>query len=362
MLGSDKNGKQYFEIKDAGFAQGGNNLNKFVKNLNMNETQHRQMDSILASYANDLQAQVLVNEKNTVAINPNIWNFNKAIAMDLISFAQKVNRKESQKEFPVASNQIASAKAIRQMAKEIKSAKNNKYIFFTADSIFSDQYQFNGNEFAKEMENWSTDMSKNFKQFGNQFKNFNVNVHFGDNFAKLRKGNSRGRGFNVYVDSNICRVDIPEIEFPQVIIPNMDGLSEKIDSLTKYFSSLSYSFPNTGRGKNFNYKYLYSDSGKGYKFNYKAYGFDSSFTSGSPRTDQMTKRRYKNFGFNPDSIASIFKMFMGDSSKGSDQKELRKQLRSFEKQMQQFQKQMEQMQKQFQKSTPGESDEKPVEI
>jgi len=363
MLGSDKNGKQYFEIKDAGFAQGGNNLDKFVKNLNMNENQHRQMDSILTSYANDLQAQVLVNEKNTVAINPNIWNFNKAIAMDLISFAQKVNRKVSQKEFPTAASPLASAKALKLMAKEIKSAKNNKYIFFTADSIFSDQYQFNENEFAKEMENWSAYMSNNFKNFDKQFKNFNVNVHFGDNFAKLRKGTSGKKGFNVYVDSNNCRVDIPEIEIPQIILPNMDGLSERIDSLTKYFSSMAFAMPNQGRGKNFNYKYLYTDSSKGYKFNYKAYGFDSSFTSGGPRTNQMLKRRFsKNFNFNPDSIASIFKMFMGDSSNGADQKELKKQLRSFERQMQQFQKQMEQMQKQFQKSTPGESDEKPVEI
>ena len=66
----------------------------------------------LASYASDLQAQVLVNEKNTVAINPNIWNFNKAIAMDLISFAQRVNGKESRKLVPPGYNQLASAKAI----------------------------------------------------------------------------------------------------------------------------------------------------------------------------------------------------------------------------------------------------------
>ena len=32
---------------------------------------------------------VLVNDKNAVAINPNIWNTRKAILADIISFAQK---------------------------------------------------------------------------------------------------------------------------------------------------------------------------------------------------------------------------------------------------------------------------------
>ena len=85
------------------------------------------------------------------------------------------------------------------MTKEIKSAKNNKYIFFTSDSIFSDQYQFNEDKFNKEMEKWSAEMNKNFKQIDKQFKNFNVNVHFGDNFAKLKKGSSQNKGFNMFI-------------------------------------------------------------------------------------------------------------------------------------------------------------------
>ena len=359
LLGSDKNGKQYFEIKDAGFIQNMNNLARFSKNLNLTETQQRQMDSILASYAGDLQAQVLVNEKNTVAINPNIWNFNKAIAIDLISFAQKVNGKESLKVVPPGYNQLPSAKALKQMAKEIKSAKNNKYIFFTSDSIFSDQYQFNKGEFNKEMENWLAEMNKNLKQIDKQFKNFNVNIHFGDNFAKFQKGSSQNKGFNVYIDSNVCRVDIPEIVIPPIVLPDMGKLSEKIDSLIKYFGSYSFSIPNPGKDKNFNYKYFFSDSSKGYKFNYKAFGFDSSFTPGNSRADQMLKKRFKNFSFNPDSMASIFKMFMGDSS---NDREMQKQLKNFEKRMEQFQKQMEQMQKQLKKNVPEEQQEKPVEI
>jgi len=76
----------------------------------------------------------------------------------------------------------------------------------------------------------------------------------------------------------------------------------------------------------------------------------------------MMKKRFKNFGFNPDSVASIFRMFMGDSTGSPNQKEIQKQLKNFQKQMEQFQKQMEQMQKQFKKNSPEEPSDKPVEI
>jgi hypothetical protein len=359
LLGSDKNGKQYFEIKESGNTQNGNNLEKFVKNLNLNGIQHHQVDSILSSYANDLQAQVLVNEKNIVAINPNIWNCNKAIALDLISFAQKINNKESREIVPPGYDRIASSNALAQLCKNFKSAQNNKYIFLTSDSIFSDQYQFNGRDFDKEMENWSAEMNKNLKQLDNQFKKFNVNIHFGGNFAKLQKSSSRNKGFNVFIDSNSCRVDIPEIVIPQVVLPDMGNLSGKIDSLMKYIGSLSFEWPNPGKNKNFNYKYFFNDSSKGYNFNYKAFGFDSSFISGNRRADEMLKKRFKNFNTNPDSIVSFYRMFMGDSSNGF---EIRKQMKNFEKQMEQFQKQMEQLQKQLRKNIPEGEQKKPVEI
>ncbi len=356
QLGTDKNGSQFFEIKNAGIAQNVNNLEQFKKGLNLNTRQQKQLDSILASYAPGLQAQVLVNEKNTVAINPNIWNYNNALTADLISFASKINKRDFQNVVPPDYRKLYDPRAIARMIREAKSAKSNNYIFFTQDSIFSDKYYFNPEEFSKEMKRWSEEMQKNMRDFDKQFSD--LNLHFGDNFSKLKKDSSWDRNFRVLIDSNICRVHIPKIEIPPINIPNMDNFNLNLDSLSNYIRSFSFNLPKHGK----NYKYFYSDSSKGFKF--KAFGFDSTFTFKNQKIDSVLQNKFKNFNFrfNPDSLASIYKFFLNDSSSIESQKEMQNQMKEFEKQMQQFQKEMEEMQKQLKKNPTKTQKKKTVEI
>ncbi len=357
QLGSDKNGNQFFEIKTAGLTPNSSNLENFIKGLNLNVKQQKQLDSILTSHVSDLQSQVLVNDKNTVAINPNIWNYNKALAADLISFATNVDRYNLQKVIPPNYEKLYNAQKVAQIINDIKSTKTNKYIFLTPDSIFSDQYSFNQQEFNKEMQRWSKEMQKNMQEFGKQFSNFNI--QFGQGFAKLKKDSSWDKNFEVYIDSNICRVHIPKVEIPQINLPEMNELNINLDSLTNYLRSFSFRFP-SHPGKN--YKYFYSDSSKG--FNFRAYGFDSTYTFGNPKMDSILKKRFKNFGFkmNPDSLASIFKFFMNDSTNYDRQQNIQRQMKEFQKQMEMFQKEMEQMQKELKKNVPSKPTKKSVEI
>ncbi len=362
QFGSDKNGKQFFEIKTASLAQNENNLEKFERELNLNTEQKYQMDSILSAYKKDLASQVLVNDKNTVAINPNIWNYNKALTADLISFAAKVSKRKLQNIFPPEFTHEYSEADLNRIVHAVRAANTNKYIFLTPDSIFSDQYEFNQQEFAKEMQQWSKEVQKNMQEFEKQFGNFRV--HFGDNLAKLKKDSSWERDFNVVIDSNTCRVHIPEIVIPQIDLPDMQDLGSNIDSITRHLRDFYFEIPQRQKGKNFSYKYFYNDSSKGLNFNFKAFGFDSTFTAKNHKLDSLMRKKLKNFnyGFNPDSLASIFKYFMQDSTNGLRQNDLREQLQQFKKQMEQFQKEMDQMQKELRKSAPKAEPKKPFEI
>jgi len=362
QFGSDKNGKQFFEIKSGSIVQNADNLKQFENELNLSSDQRRQMDSILSSYKKDIATQVLVNDKNTVAINPNIWNYNKALTADLISFASRVSRRKLQNIIPPEFSHLYSQKDLNRMVNAVRTARTNKYIFLTPDSIFSEQYSFNQEEFNKEMQKWSNDMQNNMKEFTKQFGNFNVN--FGNSLAKLKKDSSWERDFDVYIDSNICRVHIPAIVIPQINIPDMNELRENIDSITSNMRNFYFNFPEHSKGKNYSYKYFYNDSSKGFNFNFKAFGFDSSFTAKNHKLDSLMKKRFKNFnnGFNPDSLASIFKYFMQDSTSSSRQNDIKQQMDQFKKQMQQFEKEMEQMQKELRKSMPQSQPKKPVEI
>ncbi len=364
QFGSDNNGKQYFEIKKAGLAEGNNNLEKFIKGLNLNDKQQGQMDSILASYAADLQSQVLVNKKNTVAINPNIWNYNKALTADLISFATKANKKEMEKVLPPGFEHYYNNKSLAQMVSRVKSSTNKRYIFFTPDSIFSEPFNFNKDEFKKEMQQWSKEFKKNMKELSKNLNNLDFTVNLDDNFAKLKKDSAWAKDFKVFFDSNYCMVHIPNIIIPPIVVPGMGDLSAHLDSLTKLMKDYSFNIPELGKHKNYHFKYFYHDSSKGLNFNFKAFGFDSAFNSKNHKMDSLFYSRFKNrnFHFNPDSMASLFRSFRSDSTNINQQRSLQKEMQEFQKEMENFRKEMENLQKELRKNVPQPETKKPVII
>ncbi len=364
QFGSDSNGNQFFEIKNAGAASSRDNLKKFIHDFNLNKDQERHVDSILSSYADDLQSQVLVNEKSTVAINPNIWNYNKALAADLISYLTRINKNELQRALPRQYEEYYNRRNVAQMVSEIKSSKNNNYIFFTPDSIFSEPYKFDKDQYKQEMKQWADELKDNMKDLNNQFKNFSVRIHFGDKYNKLKSDSSWAKDFKVFVDSNYCKVHIPSVIIPPIQLPNMENFSIRIDSLNNLFKEFSFNFPNPGKNKSFNYKYFYNDSSKGLKFNFKAFGFDSSFAFKNHKLDSLLAKKFKGRGFklNPDSLAAFYKAFTGDTTEILQQKQLQEQMKQFQQEMENFRKEMEKWQKQFQKDLPKQAKKNPIEI
>jgi hypothetical protein len=365
QLGSDKNGHQFFEIKTAGIIPQQNNLEKFADALKLNEYQKMQMDSILQSYAEQLKYQVLVNEKNTVAINPNIWNFNKALAANLISFASKANKNELAKLIPDGFQIFYNDNNITKLISQVKSRQkgNDKYIFITPDSIFSDSFQFDEKKFTDEMKKWNDKVRKNMNELNKNLKDFNFSFHFNDDFTRKNADSSNWNDFKVYSDSNGYKVGLSKIFIPPINLPDIDSIISNIDSQTGIFKHFSFNFPKE-KGKNYKYKYFYNDSSKGYNFNFKAFGFDSTYGFKNPKADSLFRSKFKNFNMpmNPDSFSEFFKSFFNDSTNFNQQKQIQKQLQEFRKEMEQFKKEMEKLQKELkQNSTPSE-EKKPIEI
>ena len=363
QFGADKKGNHYFEIKQAGVVPNQNSLEKFANALKLNNKQKVEVDSILHSYAADLQNQVLVNNKNTVAINPNIWNFNKALTADLIAFAAKVNKNQIAWAIPPGFEKYYHNGGIEKAVSQIKSSGNERYIFLTPDSIFSDSFYFDKDKFKNDMKKWNEELRKNMKDMDNQLDGLSFSIHFGKDFSKLKKDSSWNKGFKVFIDSNGCRIHLSKLFVPNISIPDVDSIISHIDSATGLFRSFTFNLPEH-KGKNFNYKYFYKDSTKGYKMNFKAFGFDSSFTHGGKNSDSLFISRFKNFRFpmNPDSMASMFRSFFNDSTNINQQKQLQHQMKEFQKEMKQFRKEMEQWQKQFHYNNPKTEKSSPVEI
>lgn len=363
QLGADNNGNQFFEIKQAGIMPSQNSLEKFAKVLKLNDKQKIEIDSILQSYAVDLQNQILVNNSNTVAINPNLWNFNKALTADLIAFAARINNKQIAKAIPPGFEKYYNNGGIAKAVSQIKSSGNDKYIFLTPDSIFSESFYFDKGKFKNEMKKWTEELNRNMNDVDKQMQNLNFSVYFGKDFTKFKNDSSRDKEFKVFIDSNSCRVHFSKLFIPNITIPNIDSIISHIDSATGIFKSFAFRIPEH-KGKNFNYKYFYKDSTKNYKFNFKSFGFDSSFSGNHKRSDSVFLSKFKNFNFpmNPDSMASMYKFFYKDSSNIRQQKMLQEQMHEFQKEIEQFRKEMEQWQKQFHNNQKTPTGKSPVEI
>ncbi len=352
LSSNSKNGN-YFEISSNRQKISDNNLNKFIKGLNLNNSQQKQVDSLLARYADNLQSQVLVNEKNIVAINPNIWNFNKALVADLVSFAAKVNHGKFQNIFPTGDYSLYPNAAMPQLVDKVNSASNDNYIFITPDTIFSDSFYFDKKKFKNDIKKFSNQITK-------MNDNFAFNFQLDSNLIKFNNFSSLGNNFKVYMDSNSFRINVPNAIVPQFPMRGFDSIASKLSKAGDLFRMFSFNFPEMNKGKNFYYKYFYSDSANGAKF--KSFNFDSTFTFGNHKLDKLYGKNFKNYRFaNPDSLNKLLKFFFSDST-AFNQKELQEEMLQVQRQLEEFQKQMQQFQKQIPNKSVTPKTVKQIEI
>lgn len=233
QLGMDTLGKQYVEFRDVPAVQKTNNLEAFSKNLNLDTHQRRQMDSILSSYGEKIKSQILVNENNTVAINENLWNLNRALLADLFMFASKANKARFRQMGPSMA-EFADNPRLPKMVSDVKDAEVNRYIFVTKDSIFSHDFKF-------DMEQYRKDIKQMKRDAADADKDIKLQMKFEKDYAKNMRKNSKklpGRQFMIYMDSTRFRIRVPEVPPVTPEIPDMEELAKQIEMATGQLKNL----------------------------------------------------------------------------------------------------------------------------
>ncbi len=366
-LGYDSTGKEYFEIQKSPTEKNDDySLANFVSALKLNDHQKQSMDSILEAYADDLQGQVLVNANNVMAINPNLWNYKKAMLADLLSFAGSVNKAGLSKMLPVdyQYNRSATDKIVRT----VKASSPDKYIFLSPDTIFYESYTFNKDKFKKEMDRAKEEMKKGIAEAQKEFKHLNIGILLDSNLATLRKNinKNHNNNFNIWIDSNTCKINFSQIQIPKINLPDFDSLGEHLNEITKHMKSFSFNFPKNGQiSGSYHFKVDYGDSSNALNFNFNAPNADSlakieKFFKDSLGTKFNKKflKKFRNFHFNGDSLSNMFKFFGDDSMMIIDRDMFQKQMEGIQKQMQKFQEQMQKLQENLQKNIPEQKKEK----
>jgi hypothetical protein len=339
-LGSDVKGSEFFEIKKTDKVEQPDNLKKFAAALELDEAETRMMDSIINSYSDEISGLVLVNDQNSVAINPNIWNTRKLILADILAFAEKHASRNYNKMIP---NQVVQFddRSVAKWVNEAKAVKDNQYIFCTSDSIFKEDFEFDIAEYNKNMEKMAEDLAELSKQKivlrEYQFK-------IDTSFNRKKKRSDRNNQFEIFVDTNVIKVSVKNIalNIPEINLPDFDSIALVIHEATQHIRTVHPpSPPMTVGNKGYNYEYNKNATRKKGRsdINLDSLMYENNLQNEKNRIKQ--KEMIKS-----ESDENGIKFFYGDSLIFMQNQELKREMDKLRKEIQKFREEFKEPRKQ----------------
>ena len=334
LLGYDDSGKEFFEIRSSDQKVNRGSYNEFITAMNLDDNQKKSVDSIIGSYSEALEAQLLVNEKNTVAINPNLWNLRKAIFADLLVASENLNKIKFERIVPegISENEkVVVVNAVRQ----IRNTSGDKYIFVTPDSVFEESYQFNP-VIVEEKINW---VEKQIQKNEKMIKEFTLDLKYDSTFIFYADMKS-GHPFTVVVDSNICRVDIPNFTVSEILIPEIAAIDPLIEQATNNIHFYAYKIPKIEKSNSeIKIEYYNDDSVYSYVVNYNNLNIDSLIDVNSG-TDLYNLDKIRAVGKSDDTMLIKYQFDRDYYHRYYSDDEFKQQMEELQKELQEMSKEL----------------------
>lgn len=329
-LSYDQSGKEYFEIKQNSEAKPKDNLINFVNALELNEQEKSQMDSLLKVYSEKISAQVLVSDKNAIAINPNIWNLRKAVLADILSFAKKHGNENFRKIAPVGNLPVADKNIV--WLEKVKTDSPKDFIIVTPDTVFSTKINVDMAEINQEMKKVSEELKQIEKENRKQKIVFKFKTD--STLADLKEKVKSDKNFRILVHNNGVQVHLEKIGIPEVELPDFDSIAAIISEATRNFSVVNVgppALPEVPVSKNFQFKRETNYNPKNREVN-----IDSVIEENNKRIEQNNKKRQSNtIKFYNDSSSKEIRV-MVDSLIIKQNEELRRQIEQLRKEIEKF--------------------------
>ncbi|HSW56566.1 MAG TPA: hypothetical protein VLH59_15900 [Ignavibacteriaceae bacterium] len=330
LLGYDDSGKEFFEIRSSDQKVKRESYNEFISAMNLDAKQKETVDSIIGSYSKALESQVLVNEKNTIAINPNLWNLRKAIFADLLVASEKLNKVKFDRIVPSGITNAERVIVVNTLEK-LKNTSGDQYIFVTPDSIFEESYQFDSKLYEKEMR----ELEKQIQVNEEKVEQFTLNMRFDSTYKYLTMAHNE-HSFRIVVDSNICRVDLPVPEVPEIPIPGMTTINPLVEQATNNIHFYAYKIPKIEKTKTeIKIEYYNDDSVYSYVVNYNMLNMDS-LAEANPGLDLYNLEKLKPVKPFDDTMLIKYQFDRDYYNRYYSDDEFKKQMEELQKELQQM--------------------------
>ncbi len=379
-LGYDQAGKEFFEIRNASSVSIGKNYEVFTEALNFDDEQRKKIDSIMSYYADALQSQILVDDEQTIAISPVLWNYQKAIVADILTFAANSNPERFSKLVPVILDPQNFAE-VRNAFKEKHDMKHpNEYIILTPDSIFRDSFTFDMQKFKDEMKEMrkKIHVEKNLSQEHLKIAELHMKdpKHRPQNFVYKFK-NDQGkpgdndvhktqRHFKIEIDTNYYRVELVNIDFPTIVLPDFDSINEQIEKAARHLRNLHVPIlPDTKFKTRVRAGEVWTDSPPAAPTppDINNLELDSLFRYESDPKDSL-KSLFKNggaFEFRMDSLMTMFNLRGKDSVFIFNDKNFKEEMQRFQEEMKKLKKEIQELRQEL-KGTPAPEKKPPTQV
>jgi hypothetical protein len=310
-LGVNQKGQEYIEVKGAQTDAGNLNYHQFVSSLRLKPDQ--------------VAASVLVNDKNTVAINSRIWSDNNDLRQELIAFAAHAN--------PAAIKALIPHPGL--VADAVKSGipngqNSNFYYCISADSFFTTPLNIDLTAIKKAVDAQKIEVkiSKNIAQLQKK-----INIQIKGVAKNFRNPQDIAKNVVVSSDGRNVKVIIPDAVAPDNIYPGLDEITLRMDKVFENLKNFQFN-PNTW-GNDGRHVVGYRESGEDAETNPEA--IYEQYYSRSPKVLQDTLKFHKmkngknviikvarsspaglNHSFNLDSLLNLTRTQIKEASSGKD--------------------------------------------
>jgi hypothetical protein len=257
LISKDESGNNIYEIKPTSYNQQAQNYATFIKLLGLNVKQKAEADSILNSYKKEIYSSVLVNDQNTIAVNPKLPILQQAVLADLISFAQKVDETKSKELFPNAYKFYNNEK-ISNMIVSAKEIPNNEYILISPDTVARTHFNWDKEKFNRHL----ADLEKNKSVGHPPIPKYDFNLDVIPEKVKNRHSVSAESDYSFKLDPDLFKVVIPPETMNGLTNMISDTIRIKLNEVAKQLKDISIP--------------LYMPHGKSYKPPKRNAGYNNS--------------------------------------------------------------------------------------
>jgi len=224
-LGTDSAGEEFLEVKYAESINGRYSFDEFVKGLGLTNTQGADVIKILDKFSDKIASAVLINDKNTIAVNSQLWKYHDQLRTELLSYASKANETARKKILAFEPN-FHKTLALRKVDLAEKTGnESNHYLCISPDSVFETALNIDNDNLLVSLRAQKNALQKGVKPSGN----LNIVMKSGDASDKRVK---QGGNLKVVADKNTCRVVIHQDT------PEIDDYSRSLDGIFAYLGSM----------------------------------------------------------------------------------------------------------------------------